>query len=243
MPLPPHPPLPHYAAAPAGRQRWVNDLFDTGAPHYDRVVSVMSLGTGGVYRRAALRRHGLVPGMRLLDVATGTGPVARAAAGILRGEGLIVGLDPSRGMLNESRRLGDATLVQGIGEALPFADGSFDLLTMGYALRHVPDLEMTFREYRRVLRPGGHVLILEISRPTSSIGRKLAAFYFGRLVPLATRLGTGSAGAGDMMRYYWDTIEQCVPPEAILRAMATAGLEKPERVISGGIFSEFAARA
>ena len=243
MSLPPHPPLPQYASAPAARQRFVNTLFDTGAPHYDRIASAMSFGTGGWYRRSALRRHGLVPSMRVLDVATGTGLVARAAADILRGDGTIIGLDPSRGMLAESQRLGHATLVQGIGEALPFADRTFDFLTMGYALRHVPDLEMAFREYRRVLKPGGRILILEISRPESTVGRGLASLYFGRLVPLAAKIGTGSAGARDMMKYYWDTIEQCVPPAAILGALEKTGFDNPRRVISGGIFSEFAASA
>jgi demethylmenaquinone methyltransferase/2-methoxy-6-polyprenyl-1,4-benzoquinol methylase len=243
MPLPPHPPLAQYAGSPTGRQRYVNALFDTGAPHYDRIASLMSFGTGGLYRRHALRRHGLRPGMRMLDVATGTGLVARAAADILGAEGSIVGLDPSRAMLDQSQGLGSATLVQGVGEALPFADGTFDFLTMGYALRHVPDLETTFREYRRVLRRDGRVLILEISRPESSIGRGIASVYFGRIVPIVTRIGTGSTGARDMMKYYWDTIEQCVPPPAILGALAAAGFQSPERVISGGIFSEFAAIA
>lgn len=243
MSLPPHPPLAQYADTPAARQRYVNDLFDTGAPFYDRIEALMSFGTGGVYRRDALRRHGLAPGLRLLDVATGTGLVARAAADILGAAGRIVGLDPSRGMLKESQRNGSARLVQGVGEKLPFADASFDFVTMGYAMRHVPDLEMAFREYRRVLRRGGRVLILEMSRPESTIGHQLARMYFSKLVPLATRIGTRSAGAQDMMTYYWDTVDQCVAPTAILGALATVGFESPQRVVSGGIFSEYAATA
>ena len=243
MSLPPHPPLEQYANTPAARQRYVNALFDTGAPFYDRIESLMSFGTGGAYRRDALRRHGLVPGHQLLDVATGTGLVARAAADILGSVGRIVGLDPSRGMLKESQRNGNTCLVQGVGEALPFADATFDFLTMGYAMRHVPDLEVAFREYRRVLRRGGRVLILEISRPESTIGHRLAQIYFRRLVPLATRIGTGSAGAQDMMKYYWDTIDQCVPPAAIVGALAAAGFIDPRRAVSGGIFSEYVATA
>lgn len=243
MPLPPHPPLAQYAEAPAARQRYVNALFDTGAPFYDRIASAMSFGTGGWYRRDSLRRHGLAPGHRLLDVATGTGLVARAAADILGAQGRVIGLDPSRGMLNESQRNGSACLVQGVGEALPFADATFDFVTMGYAMRHVPDLEMAFREYRRVLRRGGRVLILEISRPQSAIGFALARMYFRGLVPLVARIGTRSAGAEDMMKYYWDTIDQCVPPAAIVGALATAGFDNPQRIVSGGIFSEYVATA
>ena len=203
----------------------------------------MSLGTGYLYRRGALRRHGLVPGMRVLDVATGTGLVARAAIELLGPQGEVVGLDPSSGMLAECRRVPRVSLVQGSGDSLPFADAAFDFLTMGYALRHVEDLEATFREYRRVLRPGGRVLILEISRPERPLGRALAGFYFGKLVPLAARLTMGSDAAQQMMTYYWDTIRECVPPEAILGALRRAGFSASERVRSGGIFSEFTALA
>lgn len=203
----------------------------------------MSLGSGYGYRRSALRRHGLVPGMRVLDVATGTGLVARAAMELLGPKGEVVGLDPSRGMLDVCRGVPRVSLVQGSGDSLPFADGSFDFVTMGYALRHVDDIQATFREYRRVLRPGGRVLILEISRPDGPVGRAFAGFYFGTLVPLAARVTLGGHAAQQMMAYYWDTIRECVPPEAILDALGRAGFDASERIRSGGIFSEFTALA
>lgn len=243
MPLPPHPPLAQYENALGRRQEFVNGLFDSGAPYYDRIVSAMSFGTGNKYRRDALDRNGLVPGMRVLDVATGTGLVARAVSEMLGPGGRVVGLDPSRGMLKESQRAGGVALVQSVGEALPFADKTFDFLTMGYALRHVPDLERAFREYRRVLRPGGRVLILEISRPESALGRAIASLYFGRFVPLATRIGTGSPVAQRMMKYYWDTIEQCVPAEAILGTLRDAGFGDANRYLYRGLFSEYSGRA
>ena len=243
MTLPPHPPLAPYRNAPVERQQFVNELFDSAAPYYDRIVSAMSFGTGNWYRREALRRHGLVPGMKVLDVATGTGMVARAASDLLGGDGMVVGLDPSRGMLNESQRAGAASLVQSVGETLPFASDTFDFLTMGFALRHVSDLEAAFRGYRRVLRPGGRVLLLEISRPESASGRAAAGLFFGRFVPLATRIGTGSDDAQRMMKYYWDTIDQCVPAEAILGALRRAGFSDVERVAFLGVFSEYTGRA
>ena len=96
-------------------------------------------------------------------MAIGTGLVAREAAAILGGTGGVVGLDLSEGMLAEARRSLGVTLVQARAEALPFADASFDFVSMGYALRHVADLARLFAEYRRVLRPGGRLLVLEIA--------------------------------------------------------------------------------
>ena len=103
--------------------------------------------------------------MSLLDIACGTGVLAAHAQSIVGVRGFVVGLDPSPGMLREARGRGVLKLVRGVAESLPLESERFDLLSMGYALRHVSDLRATFGEYRRVLRPGGKVLILEISRP------------------------------------------------------------------------------
>ena len=237
MSLAPHPTLERHYRRPEERQRYVDALFDHAAPHYDWICRVMSLGSGGAYRRQALQRLGLRPGMSVLDVATGTGLVARAALALLGGAG-VVGLDPSRGMLEQARRALGAPLVQGRGECLPFASARFDALTMGYALRHVPDLLAAFREYHRVLRPGGRLLVLEISRPRSRAGGALARLYLKHVVPLVTRVGTGSAPARQLMDYYWDTIENCVEPEAILDALRASGFEASRRV-QGGLLSEY----
>ena len=112
---------------------------------------------------------------------------------------------------------------------------------MGYALRHVPDLDQTFEEYRRVLKPGGRLLLLEITRPASTLGLALARVYFGTIVPLVTRIGTGSANAAELMRFYWETIAQCVPPETVLTSLERAGLVAPDRAVMHGIFSEYTA--
>ena len=92
----------------------------------------------------------------------------QCALGLVGSTGYVVGLDPSAGMLHEARKGPCRNLIQGVGEELPFPDASFDFLSMGYALRHVSDLHVAFREYRRVLRPGGIVLLLEVSRPRSA---------------------------------------------------------------------------
>lgn len=238
-PIRPHPTLERYYQDDSERSGVVRDLFDEGAPHYEWICRVMSVGTGDRYRRQVLRAAGLAPAMRVLDVATGTGPVLRAAVEAVGAVGLAVGLDPSGGMLRENRKRCAAPLLQGRGEQLPFVDGSFDMVSMGYGLRHVPDLCQLFAEYHRVLKPGGRVLVLEITQPESSVGRWLNRMYLRHLVPGLARLGGRTPAAGKMMDYFWDTIETCVPPRVILDALAGAGFDKPRRSVTGGIFSEY----
>ena len=128
------------------------------------------------------------------------------------------------------------------GETLPIGDQCFDLLSMGYALRHVADVDAAFLEYLRVLKPGGRILLLEITRPSSRPGYLLARFYLKYLVPLITLVGTRSREAARLMEYYWETIEQCVPPDAILGALRRAGFVEVERESTGGLLSEYVAR-
>ena len=166
--LAPHPQLDEYYADERSRRRLLDRLFDHSAADYDRINRWMSFGSGEGYRKDALRRAGLRPGMRVLDVATGTGPVARAEVETVGANG-VVALDPSMGMLLQARGAVGVPVVRALGEALPWRSGSFDFLSMGYALRHVADLEAAFAEYYRVLRPGGVVVLLEIARPTSRL--------------------------------------------------------------------------
>ena len=236
-----HSPLPlrpKYWTRAEDRQEAVNALFDRSARFYDRTNEIMSLGSGRGYRRAALTRAGLKSGMTVLDVGIGTGLVAREAVDLVGGSGGVTGIDPSIAMMTAGGALAPIKLVQALGEALPFADACFDFVTMGYALRHVPDLDRTFAGYARVLKPGGRVLLLEITSPRSVIGRTLARTYFGAIVPWCARLGTGSAEAQRLMQFYWDTIAHCVPPEVILTALRQAGFAAT-RTVSVGVFSEY----
>lgn len=217
----PHPPLLDYYREPQARAGFVRSLFDRTAPSYDRINAVLSFGSGGWYRRRALLRAGLKPGDRLLDVAVGTGLVAREGLAILRRPQDVLGLDLSLGMLREAQRALPIPLVQSRAEQLPVADASLDFISMGYALRHVADLGLLFEEFRRVLRPGGRVLLMEIARPDGRLAYAVVKAYVGRVVPAISRfLGRDSH---TLMRYYWDTIEACVPPAEILRQLGAAG--------------------
>lgn len=251
MSRPPLPVLTDYWSRSEDRQRVVNDLFDRSAKHYNWICAAMSFGSGQHYRRDALSRAGVRPGAAILDVGTGTGLVAHEAARLLNGSGMVIGVDPSEGMLRAGRKWGRGSgrtseasrsripFVQGCGERLPFADAAFDFVIMGNALRHVPDLEDTFREYFRVLRPGGRVLLLEVTRPSSRLGFRLARVYFGSIVPLVARLGTGSVDAAKLMRFYWDTIASAVSAPAVLAALEAAGFGAVTRQVLHGIFTEY----
>jgi demethylmenaquinone methyltransferase/2-methoxy-6-polyprenyl-1,4-benzoquinol methylase len=237
----PHPPLTAHYTSTEAKPAFVDRLFDAGAKHYDGVVDWGFLRSGAFYRRWVQERHGLKRGARVLDVACGTGLVAVEAAKILGGAENVTCLDPSEGMLAVARTKLAATFVRGRAEALPFADNSFDFLTMGYALRHVTDLETTFGEYHRVLRPGGKALILEVTKPAGRAGGFFFRIYFGRIYPALTRLFTRSRDARDMMRYYWETMEACVPPETVLQALRGAGFTEVKRIKMLGLFSEYSA--
>jgi demethylmenaquinone methyltransferase/2-methoxy-6-polyprenyl-1,4-benzoquinol methylase len=202
----------------------------------------MSFGTGSWYRRQALTRAGLRPGMRMLDVAIGTGLVAREAIALLGDPGAVTGLDPSPGMMQGLRDALGIRLVQARAERLPLADGSFDFLSMGFALRHVADLSAVFREYRRVLRPGGTLCVLELTQPAGGWLRRLLKLYMRGVVPVLSRLVARDQQTPKLFRYFWDTIEACVPPAQVTEALDAAGFTSVRRHVEARIFSEYTAQ-
>ena len=237
----PHPVLTDYYPDEGARRARIDRMFDASARYYDRINSIMSFGSGRWYRRTALLRAGLSAGNRVLDVGAGTGVVSLLAQEIVGSTGHVVAVDPSQGMLEVARANGVRNVQKALGEALPFPDNEFDMVTMGYALRHVGDLRALFREYQRVLRPGGKILLLEITRPDNRFGKLLLKAYMKAYVPAVTRLLLGSAEAQELMEYYWDTIENCVPPETILGVMKDVGLVEPVRHVVMKVFSEYSA--
>jgi demethylmenaquinone methyltransferase/2-methoxy-6-polyprenyl-1,4-benzoquinol methylase len=238
--LAPHVPLTDYYADEPERHRFVRRIFDDTAADYDRIEKVLAFGTGPWYRGQALQRARLRPGAQVLDVGIGTGLVAREALKIIGPAGRLVGVDPSPGMMGQVHLPG-VELLAGRAEALPRPDASCDFLSMGYALRHLSDLSAAFAEFHRVLRPGGRLLVLEITRPQGQLATLALKTYMRAVVPTIARVVARQHKTSELWRYYWDTIEACVPPEAVLAALRAAGFRRVRRYVELGIFSEYTA--
>ncbi len=241
-PLPPHPPLERYYASEAEREGWVRGLFDQTAGDYDRVERAMAFGSGSWYRRRALARAGLKAGMRVVDVGVGTGLTAREADMLVGPDGQVTGVDPSVGMMKSAVLPARVSLLQGRADAVPLPTAAVDFVSMGYALRHVADMPAAFREFSRVLVPGGRLCILEITAPSGHLAKALLRSYMRDLVPFIARYIARHREVPKLMRYYWDTIEACAPPEVILGAIRGAGFVDVQRTICLGVFSEYCAR-
>lgn len=240
--LAPHPTLDRYYESDAARPRFLRSIFDSTSVHYEWIENVLSFGLGIRYRSQVLRAAGFTPEMKHLDVATGTGAVAKAARTLAGSSEKIIGLDPSYGMLRQARKNLGLRTVQAAGEEIPFRSEIFDFITVGYALRHLGDLRKAFGEWNRTLKPGGILLILEISTPPKKgIRRSMLRFYMDTIVPKIVRLGTRSADAEELMHYYWDTTETCVPPETIVKALEESGFSTIHKSTTFGVFTEYRA--
>lgn len=236
----PHAPLPAYYRDEGEHARYVRRIFDETAVDYDRIERAMAFGSGGWYRRQALVRAGLASGDKVVDVGIGTGLLAREARALIGEQGSLIGVDPSPGMLAQVDLAG-VDLRAGRAEELPCATGEADFLSFGYAFRHVSDVEAALSEFHRALRPGGRLLILEISQPESRLARAFLKFYMRRIVPTMARIVARERDSAELWRYYWDTIEACIPPARILQAMERAGFVQVGRHTELGIFSEYTA--
>lgn len=217
-------------------------MFDQAAGGYDQAERITALGSGAWYRREVLRRNGLREGMTLLDVAAGTGLVALEGHRLIGPSGRLLALDPSPGMLAELRKKLDVETIEAYAESIPLPEHHVDFVSMGYALRHVGDLDLAFGEYHRVLRSGGRVCIMEISRPKSRLGQLALRSYIRWAVPFLARLMRSRADVKQLWAYYGDTIELAIEPECVLEAMRRTGFVDVECSVTFGVFREYLGR-
>ncbi|HEY7378763.1 MAG TPA: bifunctional demethylmenaquinone methyltransferase/2-methoxy-6-polyprenyl-1,4-benzoquinol methylase UbiE, partial [Steroidobacteraceae bacterium] len=222
------------------KARRVRGVFDSVAGKYDLMNDLMSGGLHRLWKQFALSLTNLKPGQQALDVAGGTGDIATGLARQVGRTGYVVLSDINAAMLERGRdRLLDAGVAGNVAfcianaERLPFADQRFDCVTIAFGLRNVTDKPAALASMRRVLRPGGQLVILEFSRPTLPGLKPLYDAYSFRVLPLLGRLVAQDA---DSYRYLAESIRMHPDQETLLTMLRDAGLEGCRyHNLSGGI--------
>ena len=218
----------------AGR---VAAVFDSVAARYDLMNDLMSAGLHRLWKRFVVAASGVRAGERVLDVAGGTADLARLFAARVGANGLVTLTDINAAMLRIGRdRLIDdgvlAPVAQCDAERLPFANGSFDCVCVGFGLRNVTRKEAALAEMRRVLRPGGRLLVLEFSR----VWKPLAPLYDAYSFQVLPRLGKAVAGDAESYRYLAESIRVHPGQEELKQMLEQAGLERVEYFnLAGGV--------
>jgi demethylmenaquinone methyltransferase/2-methoxy-6-polyprenyl-1,4-benzoquinol methylase len=214
---------------PTGEEKTarVRAMFDTIAPRYDLVNRLMTFGLDQSWRKGTVASLGLATDALVLDLACGTGDLTRLA---LRSGYRVVGVDLSAGMLAVNGT--PAPLVEADGSRLPFADGTFDGLVCGYALRNFSDLAATLAECARVLRAGGRLAVLEVDAPSSRLWRAGYDVWFTKAVPL---IG-GAISDKDAYRYLPRSVAYLPPAPALRALLRRAGFSAVGiRPLAGGL--------
>jgi demethylmenaquinone methyltransferase/2-methoxy-6-polyprenyl-1,4-benzoquinol methylase len=224
----------------AEKARRVRAVFDSVADKYDLMNDLMSAGVHRLWKRYTLSQTGLRPGQAALDVAGGTGDIAAGMARQVGASGLVVLSDINAAMLEVGRnRLLDRGLMHNVrfslanAECLPFEDESFDCVTIAFGLRNVTDKPAALASMRRVLRPGGRLLVLEFSKPVVPGLKPVYDVYSFSVLPW---LGKRIAGDSDSYQYLAESIRRFPDQETLCGMMREAGLEDcRHHNLSGGI--------
>jgi len=222
------------------KQRRVRGVFDSVAGNYDLMNDLMSGGAHRLWKEFTLSLTNLYAGQRALDVAGGTGDLTAGLARQVGKSGMVILSDINAAMLGEGRdRLLDAGVVGNVNvvlanaENLPFAASSFDCVTIGFGLRNVTDKAAALAEMRRVLKPGGQLLVLEFSHPVVPLLKPLYDLYSFRVLPMIGKL---VAKDEDSYRYLAESIRMFPDQETLLGMLRDAGLEDCRyHNLSGGI--------
>ncbi len=209
----------------------VRAMFDRIARFYDLMNSVMTAGLHHVWRERAADLARLAPGGRALDVATGTGDLAVALAQRVAPDGEVVGCDFSEAMLERARAKAPQLRWEPANAlALPYPDAAFDAATVGFGARNFSDLDRGLAEMARVVRPGGRVVVLEITTPTRPPLSTFFRVWFDSLVPALGRL----TGDPDAYTYLPSSVRRFPGPEALAGRLHAAGLTEVRWILTAG---------
>ena len=205
----------------------VRGVFDSVAGRYDLMNDLMSGGIHRIWKRFTIELSAVRPGQTVLDIAGGTGDLAAKFSRLVGSEGQVILADINAAMLTVGRdRLidkgatGNVQVVQADAQHLPFDENSIDCITIAFGLRNVTDKALAMRSMLRVLRPGGRLLVLEFSKPTSALLGKLYDQYSFQILPAMGRLIAQDA---ESYRYLAESIRQHPDQETLLEMMETAG--------------------
>jgi ubiquinone/menaquinone biosynthesis methyltransferase len=206
--------------SPESKRRHVRALFATIADRYDLITKLLSYGQDARWKRALIDRAQVRRGERVLDLAAGTGDIAFAAASH---GAKAVGLDITHRMLQlAAAKSSAARFVNGDMASLPFASASFDLVTTGYGLRNVPDLNTAIDEIARVLKPGGRLVSLDFNRPENAIVRSTYLVY---LSVVGASLGWALHRDPDTYRYIPESIKRYPGARGVAERLAARGFD------------------
>ena len=230
-------------ATPQEKRTFVQRLFTHIAPRYDWFNRLASCGLDQHWRRVALSRGGVEPGQRLLDVCAGTGDLAILCARRQRGRGIVIGADMNKAMLRRAQRKQQVRRLsigwaQADALALPFPDGSFDRVTIGFSTRNLSDLAAGLREMVRVLRPGGRLIVLETGRPSNPVMRW---GYHLFLLTVARLIGVLLTGRLWPFTYLAKSVEGFLTPQQVVERLHRAHTTVEYLPLSGGLASVYLA--
>jgi demethylmenaquinone methyltransferase/2-methoxy-6-polyprenyl-1,4-benzoquinol methylase len=220
-----------YQKVAAGEKaRKVAGVFDSVASQYDLMNDLMSLGAHRLWKRFAISMSGVRAGDWVLDLAGGTGDLSSRLLPLIGPKGRVVLSDINASMLNEGRRrlidegaVGNIAYAQIDAEQLPFADNTFDCITIGFGLRNVTDKDQALASMYRALKPGGRVVILEFSHPVAPGLKPVYDLYSFAVLPILGKLVANDAAS---YRYLAESIRVHPNQDTLLKMMETAGFER-----------------